>query len=116
MSDAARNSYATRKECFKRCKVQHERHGWVLYCYICEGIIVPSTTKWEAEHVIPMAFGGTETMPVHPHCHKPKTAKDLGDIAKGKRVYDQTYGIKRSKGSFRNQKWKRKVSGETVPR
>jgi hypothetical protein len=111
-----RNSVKDRRECFDRTKRTDEHGRTVLDCYLCGGIILPAIEAWECEHTIPHHFGGTETLPVHPHCHKPKTAKDLGDIAKGKRVRDKTFGIARSKGSFRNSKWRRKVNGETVPR
>jgi hypothetical protein len=111
-----RDSVRDRRECFERNRRTDEHGRIVLDCEICGGIILPASEKWEAEHTIPLHFGGTETKPVHPHCHKPKTAKDMGDIAKGKRVRDKTFGIARSKGSFRNSKWRRKVNGETVPR
>lgn len=111
-----RDSVKDRRECFERNRRTDENGRIVLDCSICGGIILPAQERWEAEHTIPHHFGGTETKPVHPHCHKPKTAKDLGDIAKGKRVRDKTFGIERSKGSFRNSRFRKKISGEVVPR
>ena len=111
-----RDSVRDRRECFDRCKRTDEHGRIVLDCHICGGPILPAQEKWECEHVIPHHFGGVGTLPAHPHCHKPKTAKDVSDIAKGKRVRDKTFGIQRSKGSFRNSRFRKKIDGTVVPR
>ena len=84
-------------------------------CHICGLSVVGKA--WEVEHIIPLAMGGADNdsnwAPAHKACHAPKTANDLGDIAKAKRIQARHIGAKRS--TWRS-KWKRKVSGETVLR
>lgn len=114
-----RNSVRDRRECFDRNKRTDHLGRIVLDCWICGGVIHPAMENWECEHPTPHALGGKETLPAHPHCHKPKTAKDITAIAKGKRVKDRTFGIKQTAGTMpggRKSKWKKKMSGEVVPR
>ena len=84
-----------------------------LVCYVCEHVIDTATEAWDADHVIPHAFGGTEGAPICKDCHKAKTAGDVTKIAKAKRAHDNHFGIRR-KGW--GGKWKRKMNGETVER
>lgn len=88
-----------RRECF-------ESHKWAdnggkiwLTCYICGGNIDPAREKWEAEHVIRRSLKTDDTpsnvWPAHPACHKPKTAEDIKENSKGKRVSDKHFGITR---------------------
>ena len=77
---------------------QHDETGRLfLVCYVCQYRIDPAVEFWDADHVIPLAFGGTEGKPICKSCHKAKTAKDVPAIAKSKRVSDKHYGIRRSR-------------------
>lgn len=94
-----RNQYKFRKSVFDTNK-QHDSCGHVyLVCYRCGYHINPAHEKWDADHVIPHAFGGKEGMPICKACHKEKTAKeDVPAIAKAKRVSDKHLGIRTKRG------------------
>ena len=70
-------------------------------CHICGYGIDASRERWDADHVIPIELGGDDTKgsdnikPAHKACHAPKTATDVGHIAKGKRMKQRGLGIKR---------------------
>lgn len=76
------------------------------------------------DHVNPDGNGGDNTLEnaacVCRICHAYKTAGDVARIAKMKRQRDRNQGIKRRKGppmaGSRDSQWKRKMSGEVVPR
>jgi hypothetical protein len=101
------SSTKVRRECF-------DKHKWTdpvtgrtrLTCHICKGPIDPAREKWEAEHVIRRVLKESDApedvLPAHAIlCHPTKTKQDNWETAKGKRVADRHYGIKRSSGSFR---------------
>jgi hypothetical protein len=93
----------------------------MMDCHVGKHPIDPVRDKWRADHIRRWAEGGEDTPEnLWPICLKcdveEKAPDDTREVAKGKRVYEQTYGIRQSKGSFRNSKWRRKVNGETVPR
>lgn len=111
--DKRPSSAKARRECFEANKVIGANGRKYLICHICEGIIDPVRDEWEAEHVIPHAFGGEELKPAHVKCHKRKTADDVGRIAKSKRASDKHLGIKR-KGW--GGKFRQKMNGEIVER
>lgn len=71
-------------------------HGWS--CGLCKHPIDPVKQKWDLDHIIPLAAGGTDTddnlHPVHRHCHRDKTNSDVGDIAKINRVRAKHLGTK----------------------
>ena len=97
-----RNSVRDRRECFERCRRTDHLGRIVLDCWICNGVILPAQEDWDCEHPTPVAFDGKGTLPAHPKCHDRKTyEKDIPEIAKGKRVRDQTFGVKRRKGFYR---------------
>lgn len=87
-------------------------------CYLCGGKIAIGEA-WEAEHPIPFALGGDDSVealrPAHVKCHRAKTDQDVTRIAKAKRVAaknDGTYRAPRavipgSKGS----RFKKKLNG-----
>lgn len=111
-----RDSMGDRRECFIRCKSTDAHGRVVMYCHICNGVILPAQEKWEADHVVPLAHGGQETLPAHVRCHREKTSiTDIPAIAKGKRQRDSIYGIKRPRGfrkppagytySWRQRRW-----------
>lgn len=113
MSDKRPSSTKARRDCFDANKRMDESGRVYLECHICCGRIDPARDPWDAEHVIPHAFGGKVLMPAHVKCHKGKTADDVGRIAKSKRVSDNHFGIKR-KGW--GGKYRKKLNGEVVER
>lgn len=110
------SSTKTRRECFDRCKRVDEAGNIWLDCHLCGLPINPTKERWEAEHPTPHANGGVETLPAHPACHKPKTARDITEIAKGKRIRDRHFNIKQSSGFGWNKRFRKKISGEVVER
>lgn len=95
------SSTKVRRECFDANKRVDETGRIYLVCHICGGMIDPIRDRWEAEHPTPHANGGVKTLPAHEACHDEKTPRDISEIAKGKRVADRHFGIRRSSGSFR---------------
>lgn len=98
-----------------------EAHG--RRCYLSGAVIDPTRDRWELEHVIPLAGGGTDDddnlRPVLASAHIEKTKADLARIAKGKRVALKHKGAKRSANPMpcgRSSRWKKKMNGEVVPR
>jgi 5-methylcytosine-specific restriction endonuclease McrA len=92
-------------------------------CHICEQPIDGTREKWDAEHVIPIEISGDDTdgnlAPAHVRCHKSKTKKDAGDIAKCKRVHAKHTGAYRSRNKMRggrDDKLKQKLNGTVVLR
>ncbi|WP_126975607.1 HNH endonuclease [Frigidibacter oleivorans] len=65
-------------------------------CHICGDRINPVRERWEVEHVIPLALGGSDDVenmrPAHRACHAGKTRRDVGVIAKAKRVAQKHAG------------------------
>ncbi len=113
------SSTKVRRDCFDANKWTDGAGKVWLDCHICGLKLDPVRDPWEAEHVVPHANGGTDVRPAHVACHKPKTAKDVSEIAKGKRVHDFHFGIKRRGSSFqtnRNGKFKKKLDGSVVER
>lgn len=93
-------------------------------CHICGLPIDPLHQRWELDHRIPLASGGTDDddnlSPAHAKCHLDKTVGDVGMIAKGKRMRAFHLGTK-PKGqpteyTRLKHRFKRKVTGEVVPR
>ena len=82
-------------------------HRLPCHCDACKGALFnPANTRWEADHRIPRAHGGSDDPPnVRPMkyaCHRLKTEKqDIPAIAKGKRQAARVFGIKRSRGFYK---------------
>ena len=98
-----------------------EAHGWM--CYLTGTKIDPVHDRYELEHVIPLAGGGTDEddnlRPVLASAHLEKTKADLARIAKGKRIEQKHKGAQRSARPMpfgRGSKFKRKMNGEIVER
>ena len=112
--DKRPSSAKARRECFEANKRVDENGRKYLVCHICGARFDPVNTDWEAEHVIPHAFGGDDLKPAHAKCHKRKTSEqDIPAIAKSKRTSDKHLGIKKKGwgGSVR-----RKLDGSVVPK
>lgn len=90
-------------------------------CHIC-GEKIGLAERWDVEHVIPLELGGDEAKgslnlrPAHVDCHKPKTAKDVGDIAKAKRREARHIGAAKGRSSLSHPTLKRKIDGSVVKR
>lgn len=113
------SSTKARRDCFDANKWADAAGKIWLTCHLCGQPIDPVRQTWEAEHPTPHANGGIEVLPAHTSCHRPKTARDVSSIAKGKRVSDFHFGIKRRGSSFqtnRNGKFKKKLDGSVVER
>jgi len=109
-----RNSVRDRRQCFDEHKRTDESGHVYLQCHICNGVIDPARDKWDAEHVTPFAFGGTDLAPAHVKCHRQKTSEeDIPKIAKSKRASEKHFGI-RKKGW--GGKFRKKLSGEIEER
>jgi 5-methylcytosine-specific restriction protein A len=84
---------------------------------------ITAATGLEWDHVIPLELGGDDDLenlqPLTAKCHRAKTQRDVKAIAKAKRVQAKHLGIKGRKQELpggRGSRWKKKVSGEVVPR
>lgn len=118
---SARNSTRTRRKCFEFWRSSDNK----MICQnpACCVVIDPVQDRWEADHEVVREHGGSDDPPnVRPlclHCHKEKTAKDAGRIAKARRQRDQNFGIKRSSRPMpfgRGSALKKKLNGQIVPR
>lgn len=93
-------------------------------CHICGLPIYPVRDRYELDHIIALAAGGTDDdenlAPAHARCHLAKTVSDVERIAKGKRVRAKHLGTQtptaRPIPGSRRSKWKRKFDGTVVPR
>lgn len=101
MTDKRPSSAKLRRVCFEAHKIEGP-HGLHLICHICGGVIWPAKDAWEAEHVLRRCLSGDDSAanlkPAHVKCHKVKTAADVSENAKGKRVSDKVLGIERKSG------------------
>ena len=87
----------------QRVKLFFERKG---LCCVCEGKIAVGTL-WIDEHIIPLAKGGGNEWDnrgcAHVKCAKDKTKKDMGDIAKAKRIEAKHIGAVKPKGKIKSR-------------
>jgi len=91
-------------------------------CCICGHRIDGVREMWD-EHVNPLWRDGSNDAsnraPAHFNCAKVKTAKEATERAKGRSFAEFHLGAKRSRSPMpggRRSKWKKKMSGEVVPR
>lgn len=65
-------------------------------CYLCKGRIDGAREAFDIEHEIPWEISRDNSdnnlQLAHRRCHKEKTAKDAGDIAKAKRRHAKHFG------------------------
>ena len=100
--------------------------AWKRSTGICEACKVHKLSEGDVyyEHIIPDALGGPPTLEncgvYCKTCWSTKTRiYDHPTIAKVKRIEMRHLGAKRSRNPLpggRNDKWKKKISGEVVPR
>ena len=98
-----------------------EAHNGI--CHICAQKIDGTRERWEVEHIVAYALTRDDSdknlAPAHERCHAAKTSQDVTQIAKAKRVHRKHTGAHRPKSTLagsKASKWKRKISGEVVPR
>jgi 5-methylcytosine-specific restriction endonuclease McrA len=93
-------------------------------CCICGGKIDATRERWIDEHIDPLWRGGSNDLsnraPAHEKCARRKTAKEATDKAKGERIAEKAMGARTAKTRpmpcGRGSPWKKKMSGEVVPR
>lgn len=99
-----------------------EAQGWI--CHLCGLPVDPRRDRWELDHRIALAAGGSDDdsnlSPAHSKCHLEKTVGDVAKIAKGKRVRAKLMGTQRQAsrpmpGSKRSQ-WKKHLDGMVTRR
>lgn len=115
------SSTKLRRECFEAHRFADPQTGrWLLTCHLCKLPFNPAVVKWDAEHVVRRILSEDDStanvLPAHYECHKPKTARDVAENAKGKRVSDRHFNIKQSSGFGWNKRWRKKINGEVVER
>jgi 5-methylcytosine-specific restriction endonuclease McrA len=117
MTDKRPSSAKLRRACFEANKFVSGM-GTYLVCHICGGMIWPAKDAWEAEHVVRRCLSGDDSAsnlkPAHVKCHKVKTAVDVSENAKGKRVSDKHFGIR--KKTAWGGKLRKKMDGSVVER
>ena len=87
----AKRPYFSKKE---RARLFALRNG---VCYLCKTRIDGTREAFEVEHEIPWEISRDNSddnlQLAHVRCHKVKTAKDVADIAKVKRIHDKFHGF-----------------------
>lgn len=92
-------------------------------CQCCGWNLTPGT-RWEIDHIIPLALGGPDTIAnlqvLCVSCHGGKTARqDIPAIAKVDRIRSRHFGADRSRRPLpgsRRSRWKRTIDGRVVER
>lgn len=92
-------------------------------CNACDRILTPGT-RWEIDHVVPLALGGADAdhnlQVLCSPCHSGKTAtRDVPAIAKAERIRARHLGAKRARRPMpggRSSAWKRALDGRVVGR
>ena len=96
-----------------------ERHGGV--CHLSGRKIMPGDA-WDVDHVIALVNGGehreSNMAPALRIEHRKKTARDVAQKAKDRRIRQKHLGIRKPSRfqTARTGKFKQKVGGQTVPR
>ncbi len=99
----------------------------VLEAYGCKcaktGVKISAGTGWQMDHIIALANGGenreTNLQPLITKAHKEKTAGDVAQKAKDRRVKSKHLSIHKPKSIMpgsRASKWKRNFDGTVVKR
>lgn len=102
-----RDSLKARRITFETHKWKDHVGRWRLTCHLNKCVIDPTLgSTWRADHIRRWAEGGEDTpenlWPICKHCDQTEKApKDTSEVAKGKRVYERHYGIRRAKGFYK---------------
>ena len=97
-----------------------ERCGGI--CHI-SGQKITAADRWELDHIVALCNGGenreSNLAPALAKAHRAKTAEDVAQKAKDRRVRQKHLGIKTAKATLpgsKESRWKRKVGGGVVLR
>ena len=106
MTARRRDSVKARRICFETHKWKDHLGRWRLTCHLNKCAIDPARDKWRADHIRRWAQDGEDTpenlWPICKHCDQTEKApEDTSEIAKGKRVYERHYGIRRPEGFYK---------------
>lgn len=121
----SRDSTRARRICFDAHKQTDPQGRIYMVCHLNKCIIDPVRKRWRADHIRRHAEGGEDTpenlWPICEECDiNFKAPNDTTEVAKGKRVSDQHFGIKVSRGppmpGSRRSRFKKKMDGTTVLR
>ncbi len=92
-------------------------------CVLCGRRIDGVRERWVVEHIRALELGGDDTPenmgPAHEACALDKTRGDRRQAAQAKRRKTRHLGAERPKRALpcgRKSRWKRKITGEIVPR
>jgi 5-methylcytosine-specific restriction endonuclease McrA len=92
-------------------------------CVVCEQLIDGVRERWIAEHIRALELGGADDLanmgPAHEPCARVKTQDDHSRAAGAKRQKIRHLGAERPKRPLpcgRRSRYKKKISGEVVPR
>lgn len=92
-------------------------------CVLCDRKINGIRERWIVEHIRALELGGADSLenmgPAHVACALEKTKGDHRRAAKAKRQKIRHIGAEGSQRPLpfgRNSRWKRKVSGQIMPR
>ena len=118
-----RDSTNARRICFDTHRQTDDR-GVFMICHLNKCRIDPIRTRWRADHIRRHAEGGEDTKenlwPICEACDLQfKAPKDATEVAKGKRVKDRHYGIKKASRPMPGSKasgWKKTFSNGWVRR
>jgi 5-methylcytosine-specific restriction endonuclease McrA len=96
-----------------------EAHGGK--CYVTGRKL--SAGEFDFDHIIALCNGGenreSNLAPIWKPAHKEKTAQDVAQKSKDRRVRQKHLGISKPKSTLagsKGSKWKRKIDGTVVPR
>ena len=107
-----RDSYRARRICFDTHKHLGPLGRWFLTCHICNSEIdaLYDSKRWRADHIRRHAEGGEDTPEnLYPICldcdcgPNGKAARDTKDVAKGKRVHGNHFGLNRKRSKLSKQ-------------
>ena len=88
-----------------------DTHGGT--CHLC-GCKIGVGEAWDVEHIIALEISGDDSddnlAPAHRSCHRAKTSKDAGMIAKAKRVHAKHIGAHQPKRAIGS----RRFNGEPI--
>lgn len=105
MTDKRPSSTKLRRECFEANKLVDENGKVYMICHITGLRIDPAKDEWDAEHVIRRCLSGDDSAsnlkPALREHHKQKTADDVRENAKGKRIRDKHFGVERKRSRLR---------------
>ena len=97
-----------------------EKNGGI--CHLTGRKITPAD-QWDLDHITALVNGGenreSNLAPALRHAHKEKSAQDVAQKAKDRRVRSRLERIEKKRATIagsKETKWKRKIDGTVVPR